>query len=71
VLVTPDADGAGHVATATFLGSLCRVEVELDSGTAAGTTVLAQIASADVAGLAPGTRVRVGVRPTPVLALAA
>jgi len=71
VLVTPDADGAGHVATATFLGSLCRVEVALDSGTAAGTTVLAQIASADVAGLAPGTRVRVGVRPTPVLALAA
>jgi putative spermidine/putrescine transport system ATP-binding protein len=67
VLVTPDPDGTGHVVTATFLGSLCRVEVVLD----AGDSVLAQVSSADVAGLAPGTRVRVSVRPAPVLVIAA
>jgi putative spermidine/putrescine transport system ATP-binding protein len=67
VLVTPDAEGTGKVVTATFLGSLCRVEVALDSG----SSVLAQVGSAEVAGLAPGTRVRVTVRPTPVLALEA
>jgi hypothetical protein len=39
--------------------------VALDSG----TTVLAQVGSAEVTALAPGTRVQVSVRPTPVLAL--
>jgi hypothetical protein len=32
--------------------------------------MLAQVSSTEVAGLAPGTRVRISVRPTPVLAVA-
>jgi putative spermidine/putrescine transport system ATP-binding protein len=67
VLVTPDEAGNGRVVAATFLGSLCRVEADLDDG----TRVLAQVASAEVKNLAPTTRVKVSVRPSPVLALPA
>jgi putative spermidine/putrescine transport system ATP-binding protein len=63
VEVTPDQDGNGRVAAASFLGSLCRVQVRL----ADDTLVLAQVASAEVAHLAPGTPVRVTVRAVPVL----
>jgi putative spermidine/putrescine transport system ATP-binding protein len=65
VVLTPDPGGDARVTTATFLGALCRVEARL----ADGTPVLAQVASVEVGGLAPGTAVRVGLRPTPVLAL--
>jgi putative spermidine/putrescine transport system ATP-binding protein len=64
VLVTPDEAGNGQVVAGTFLGSLCRVRLRLDDA----TEVLAQVASAEVARLTPGTRVRVSVRPVPVLA---
>ena len=68
VELTPDPDGGnGKVVAATFLGSLCRVEVALTDG----TPVLAQVSTTEVAALEPGTSVRVGVRPTPVLALPA
>jgi putative spermidine/putrescine transport system ATP-binding protein len=65
LLVSPDPDGNAHVLAPTYLGSLCRVQVRLDDGTEA----LAQVATADAPDLGPGTRVRVGVRPAPVLAL--
>jgi putative spermidine/putrescine transport system ATP-binding protein len=65
VLVHLDPDGNAVVVALTYLGSLCRVQVRLDDGTEA----LAQVATADAPGLGAGTRVRVGVRPAPVLAL--
>jgi putative spermidine/putrescine transport system ATP-binding protein len=64
VLVVPEPDGNGRVVAATFLGSLGRVQVRLDDG----AEVLAQVSSAEVTRLAPGTPVRVTVRPSPVLA---
>jgi putative spermidine/putrescine transport system ATP-binding protein len=63
VRVTPEEEGNGRVVAASFLGSLSRVQVQL----ADETLVLAQVSSADVAHLAPGTPVRVTVRPVPVL----
>ena len=64
VLVSPDPEGNGRVVAATYLGALCRVQVELDDA----SLVLAQVSSAEIAELAPGTPVRVTVRPSPVLA---
>jgi putative spermidine/putrescine transport system ATP-binding protein len=64
VRVTPREDGNGRVLAASFLGSLCRVQVQL----ADDTLVLAQVSSAEVAHLAPGTPVRVTVHPVPVFA---
>jgi putative spermidine/putrescine transport system ATP-binding protein len=66
VIVAPDPDGNGRVVEATYLGSLCRVQVQLEDG----TSVLAQVSSAEIAELAPSTPVRVTVRPSPVLATA-
>jgi putative spermidine/putrescine transport system ATP-binding protein len=65
VLVVPEPAGNGRVLAATFLGSLGRVQVRLDGG----MEVLAQVSSAEVIHLAPGTSVRVSVRPSPVLAI--
>jgi putative spermidine/putrescine transport system ATP-binding protein len=65
--VTPDDNGNGRVVAPTYLGSLGRVEVRLDDG----TSVLAQVPSHQATQLAPGTPVRVTVRPTPVLAVPA
>ena len=64
--VVADPDGNGRVVAPTYLGSLGRVEVRLGDG----TTVLAQVSSAQATDLVPGTAVRVGVRPIPVLAMA-
>jgi len=64
VIVAPDPDGNGRVVEATYLGSLCRVQVQLEDG----SMVLAQVGSSEIAELAPSTRVRVTVRPSPVLA---
>jgi putative spermidine/putrescine transport system ATP-binding protein len=61
--VTADAAGNATVATRSFLGSLSRIVCEVDGG----TEVTAQVSSTEGVGLDPGTRVRVGVRPVPVL----
>jgi len=61
------ADGAdAHVLAVSFLGSLGRVQVQLPDG----DLVVAQVPATDVAGLAPGTAVRVTVVPAPVFAVA-
>ena len=60
---TPDETGQGTVVTRSFLGSLVRVVCELQNG----GSVVVQTSSAEGAGLAPGTRVQVGVAPTAVL----
>jgi putative spermidine/putrescine transport system ATP-binding protein len=67
VQVTPDPDGDAHVLAASFLGALCRVQVQLPGG----EIVLAQVSAADVTALAPGSSVRVGVAPAPVFAVQA
>jgi putative spermidine/putrescine transport system ATP-binding protein len=64
VQVTPADDGNARVIAASYLGALCRVRIQL----ADGIPVLAQVSSAEAARLAPGTAVRVTVRPVPVLA---
>jgi putative spermidine/putrescine transport system ATP-binding protein len=72
VLVRPEmveliADPAGpaRVIAASFLGSIARVQVRL----ADGSLVLAQVSSADVGRFEHGDAVRVGVKPTPALAV--
>nr|WP_206322638.1 ABC transporter ATP-binding protein [Streptomyces sp. HNM0575] len=64
VQVTPDGKGNGRVLTASFLGSQSTVRVRLDDD----TTVLAQVSSAELAHLPPGTQVRVTVAAAPALA---
>jgi putative spermidine/putrescine transport system ATP-binding protein len=59
--VTPDPDGPGRVLTASFLGPMSRVTVALGD-----RSVVAQIASARMADLTPGTAVRIALRPVPV-----
>jgi putative spermidine/putrescine transport system ATP-binding protein len=59
--VLPDDDGAGRVLTASFLGPTSRVTVEVGD-----VLVVAQVASGRMTELAPGTRVRVELRPVPV-----
>jgi len=59
--VTPDPDGPGRVLTASFLGPTSRVTVAVGD-----TLVVAQVASGRVADLAPGTAVRIDLRPVPV-----
>ena len=59
--VTPDPDGPGRVLTASFLGPTSRVTVALGD-----RSVVAQIASARMADLTPGTAVRIALRPVPV-----
>ena len=74
VLIRPEAvqliaDPAGPdcVVAASFLGAIARVQVRL----ADGTLVLAQVPSADVADFHHGAAVRVGLKPTPALAIRA
>ncbi len=57
---------SAHVIAVSFLGSVCRVQVELPDGEIVG----AQMAAAEVGELGPGTAVRVAVRPSPVFAIA-
>jgi putative spermidine/putrescine transport system ATP-binding protein len=59
--VRPDPDGAGKVLTLSFLGPFSRVIVQVGDD-----LVTAQVASAQVAELAPGTPVRVDLRPVAV-----
>jgi putative spermidine/putrescine transport system ATP-binding protein len=65
--VEPEEDGNAVVATRSFLGSVSRITCDLRTG----TQVTAQTTSAQAADLAPGTRVRVSVAPTPVLVVPA
>ena len=72
-LVRPEAlqlvreDGAAaRVVAISFLGSVCRAQVRLPDG----NLVVAQMAAADSIGLIPGAAVHVGVRPSPVFAVA-
>ena len=59
--VVPDPAGAGKVLTASFLGPFSRVIVQVGDD-----LVTAQVASGTVADLAPGTPVRVELRPVAV-----
>ena len=63
VEVVVDPAGAGRVLAASFLGPTSRVTVAL----ADDTLVVAQVPSGRLAELAPGTAVRVGLRPVPVV----
>ncbi|GIF69486.1 ABC transporter ATP-binding protein [Asanoa ishikariensis] len=65
--VTADADGTGRVVAVSFLGPLARVTVALPGD----AVVVAQLASARLAEMPPGTAVRVVLRPVPVVVSAA
>jgi putative spermidine/putrescine transport system ATP-binding protein len=65
--VAADRAGNATITTRSFLGSLTRVVCELDDG----LEVTAQASAAASPDLAPGTRVRVAVAPTPVLVVPA
>jgi putative spermidine/putrescine transport system ATP-binding protein len=66
VKLTPEDGAAAYVLAVSFLGSVCRVQVQLPGG----ELVAAQMAAAEVATMAPGTAVRVSVLPAPVFAIA-
>ena len=66
VRLTPEADGAARVIAVSFLGSVCRAQVRLPHD----EIIVAQMAAAEVAGLAPGTAVRVSILPAPIFAVA-
>jgi putative spermidine/putrescine transport system ATP-binding protein len=61
VEVLADPDGPGRVLTASFLGPMSRVTVEVSD-----LLVVAQVASERLGELEAGTAVRVGLRPVPV-----
>src|SRR3954464_11959807 len=63
--VRADAAGTGEVVTASFLGSVGRVQVRMPDG----GLVLAQVATSEVQHLGTGTRVTLDVRPVPALAV--
>jgi putative spermidine/putrescine transport system ATP-binding protein len=67
VELRPDPRGPDQVVTVSFLGSIARVQVQL----ADGTLVLAQVSSAEVGQFRSGDAVRVGLKPTPALAVEA
>jgi len=67
VAVTVDDQGTGRVVHAGFLGSLCRVSVDL----ATGESVVAQMPSTEASRLGPGSTVTVQIKPQPVFAKAA
>ena len=67
VELMPDPAGPARVVAASFLGSIARVQVRL----ADGTLVLAQVSSAEVGRFEHGDAVRVGLKPTPALAVKA
>ncbi len=59
-----DSGPNGRVLSVSFLGSLCRVRIQLPDQ----DPVLAQIPKAEAARLSPGSPVRVTIRPVPVFA---
>ena len=62
VEVVPEPAGAALVLSASFLGPTSRVTVALPDD----TLLVAQVPSAQLPELVPGTRVRVRLRPEPV-----
>ncbi|MBA3232560.1 MAG: ABC transporter ATP-binding protein [Propionibacteriales bacterium] len=66
VQVSADPQGYGVVVTASFLGAISRISVEM----ADGSSLVSQVARTSVAGLAPGDRVAVSIDSTPVLVVA-
>lgn len=66
VSLSADPDGRATVLTTTFLGGWSRVSARLDDGTA----IVVQVGNDDAAALIPGRRVRVAIRPHPVLVVA-
>ncbi len=66
VRLTAEPGASGRVLEVSFLGSLCRAQVQLPGE----TVVVAQMAAADSTGLYPGAAVRLEVVPTPVFATA-
>jgi putative spermidine/putrescine transport system ATP-binding protein len=67
VELSPDPAGPDRVVAASFLGAIARVQVRL----ADGTLILAQVSSAEIGRFKPGDAVRVGLKPTPALAITA
>jgi putative spermidine/putrescine transport system ATP-binding protein len=67
VELNPDPGGPDRVVTATFLGSIARVQVRLGDG----TLVLAQVPSAEVGRFRQGDPTRVVLKPMPALAVQA
>ena len=65
VQLQPDPAGDARVLSVSFLGSLCRVQVQL----ADGELIAAQLSAAESTGLAVGGAVRVSVLPAPVFAV--
>jgi putative spermidine/putrescine transport system ATP-binding protein len=61
-----DPDGNARVVAVCFLGSLSRVQVALPGD----ELIVAQMSAVEAVDLAPGTAVRVVVRPSPVFAVA-
>jgi putative spermidine/putrescine transport system ATP-binding protein len=66
VRVLPEEGASARVLAVSFLGSVCRVQVELPSGELVGV----QTSATDASQLTPGTAVRVEVDTAPVFALA-
>jgi putative spermidine/putrescine transport system ATP-binding protein len=67
VKLTPEDGATAHVLAVSFLGSVCRVQVQVPDGEVVG----AQMAAADVTGLQPGVAVRVILLSAPVFAVSA
>jgi len=65
VRLQADSAGDARVVAISFLGSLCRAQVQLPSGELVG----AQLSAAESAGLAVGAPVQVRVLPAPVFAV--
>jgi putative spermidine/putrescine transport system ATP-binding protein len=63
VELTVEPGAPGRVLAASFLGSTSRVTVAMPDD----TLIVAQVASAQLPQLPPGTEVRVGLRPVPVV----
>ena len=64
IRLAADPSASSRLLAVSFLGPVCRAQVSL----ANGDVIVSQMASADTAGLAPGTAVRVEVAPSPVFA---
>ena len=62
--IEPADNGSGVVVTASFLGSMCRVHVDMSSG----ESLVAQVPSIDASRLGPGARVAVRLKPHAVFA---
>jgi putative spermidine/putrescine transport system ATP-binding protein len=65
IRLVPEDGAAAHVIAVSFLGSVCRAQVQLPDG----DIIVAQMAAAESVGLAPGTGVRVSVLPASVFAV--